>query len=69
MVEMSKILSEDFPFVRVDLFEVDGKIYFSELTFTPCGGLMKISPQEYDKNWGNLIDLNRAKQVIDTHLG
>ena len=40
MLEYAKILSEDFPFVRVDLYEYMGAIYFSELTFTPWGGYM-----------------------------
>lgn len=66
MVELSKELSEDFPFVRVDLFEVDGKIFFSELTFTPCGGLMKISPEEFDIRWGRWIDLELAKSIADS---
>ncbi|KWZ89952.1 hypothetical protein HMPREF3224_01834 [Anaerococcus hydrogenalis] len=38
MIEISKILSEDFIYVRVDLYEIDGKIYFGELTFTPANG-------------------------------
>lgn len=50
-------LSEDFEFVRVDLFEVNNKIYFSELTFSPCAGMMPISPQEYDRKLGDLIEL------------
>lgn len=40
MVEIAKILSADFEFVRVDLYEYRGKVYFGELTFTPWGGLM-----------------------------
>lgn len=40
MVEYAKILSEDFDFVRVDLYEHEGKVYFSELTFSPWGGFM-----------------------------
>lgn len=52
-----RTLSEDFEFVRVDLFEVDEKIYFSELTFSPCSGMMPIEPQEYDKELGKMIDL------------
>ena len=56
---MSAVLAEGFSFVRVDLFEIDGKIYFSELTFTPCGGLMKITPPEYDKEWGSLLHLKK----------
>ena len=38
MLRYAEILSENFPFVRVDLYNVDGKIYFAELTFTPTGG-------------------------------
>lgn len=37
MVEMASKLSENFPFVRVDLYEVGEKVYFGELTFTPSG--------------------------------
>lgn len=51
MVEIAKKLSKDFPFVRVDLFYNKGKIYFSELTFTPGAGMMPIN-DEYDKKWG-----------------
>ena len=61
MMEMSRVLSKDFPFVRVDLFEVDGKIYFSELTFTPCGCMMKVDPQEIEEKWGELIDLSNLE--------
>lgn len=38
MVKYAKILSEDFDFVRVDFYEYEGKVYFSELTFSPWGG-------------------------------
>lgn len=40
MKEMAKILSQDVPFVRVDLYEHNGKIYFGELTFTPATGVL-----------------------------
>lgn len=57
MIEISKKLSEDFPFVRVDLYNVDGKIYFSELTFIPTGGFMKINPEKYDRIWGDMLKI------------
>ncbi len=38
MVQLAEKLSNDFPFVRVDLYDVDGEIFFGELTFTPSGG-------------------------------
>lgn len=37
MIEVAKLLSEDFPFVRVDLYDKDGQVLFGELTFTPHG--------------------------------
>ena len=40
MKEIAKILSRDFEFVRVDLYDFEGKIYFGELTFSPWGGIM-----------------------------
>ena len=45
------------PFVRLDFYSVDGHIYFSEITFTPCGGALPFEPQEWDKTLGNWIKL------------
>lgn len=58
-VEICEILSEDFTFVRVDLFEVDDKIYFSELTFSPCSGMMPFEPVEYDYKIGKEINIKK----------
>ena len=57
MKEISRILSENIPFLRVDLYEINGKIYFSELTFTPCAGFMPFNPKEYDKKLGQLLKI------------
>ena len=64
MKSLSEILAVDFPFVRVDWFEVDGRIYIGEMTFTPNGGLGKIEPIEYERYWGEKIDL---KPLLDKH--
>lgn len=40
MVKYAEILSADFDFVRVDFYEYDNKVYFSELTFSPWGGYL-----------------------------
>ena len=37
MIEIAKLLSEDFPHVRVDLYNLNGKIIFGELTFNASG--------------------------------
>ena len=54
MVRIVKILAEGFAHVRVDLYNVDGKIYFGEMTFTNGGGFDRILPAEYDKALGDL---------------
>lgn len=40
MIEISRTLSADFDFVRVDLYDIQGKIYFGELTFSPASGVL-----------------------------
>jgi len=57
MISIAEKLSEDFKFVRVDLYNIDGKIYFGELTFTPRGGINNTIKQEYLDEWGNWIKL------------
>lgn len=59
MVALAEILSSDFPFVRVDLYDAKGKIYISELTFVPTGGYMKIEPPKVLTEWGAWIDLKQ----------
>lgn len=59
MIEISKKLSNDFPFVRVDLYNSNGKIYISELTFVPTGGFMKIDPPNTLVEWGNWLKLKK----------
>lgn len=62
MLEIAHILSKDFPFVRVDLYDVDGSIYFGELTFTPANGMDAYLPEGWDKKMGQLFDLSAYKK-------
>lgn len=48
MKETAVCLAKDFPAVRVDLYQVNGKIYFGELTFYPWSGYFEFSPDEFD---------------------
>lgn len=57
MLEIASKLSEGFPELRVDLYEVDGKPYFGELTFTSQGGYMPFYTPEFQLELGNLIKL------------
>lgn len=57
MVEIARKLSKGFPFVRVDLYENEGKVYFGEMTFHPAGGYTPITPREWDYKLGNMIKI------------
>lgn len=57
MLEFATILSENTPFLRVDLYEVEGKVYFSELTFFPASGYSELYPSYWNKNIGDWIKL------------
>ncbi len=61
MVEIVKKLAQGFAHVRVDLYNVDGKIYFGEMTFTNGGGFDRIIPSRYDKMLGDLWTLPEMK--------
>lgn len=56
MLDVARKLSADFPFVRVDLYNIDGKIYFGELTFYPWTGYVQFTPDEFDYTLGKLMD-------------
>lgn len=57
MLELSEILAKDIPFLRTDFYEVNGKIYFGEITFFPASGFKKFEPEEWDHKLGELIKL------------
>lgn len=57
MKELASKLSSGFPFVRVDLYSVDGKIYFSEFTFFSDAGYQRFYPDEWDLKLGEKIVL------------
>ena len=53
MVEIARKLSEDFPHVRVDLYNIDGVIYFGELTFYDGSGYFHYDPDSFDFEMGD----------------
>ena len=62
MFELAEKLSKGLPFVRVDLYECNNKIYFGELTFFPDSGFDANILAETDLYFGNMINLNEVKQ-------
>lgn len=57
MIRIARVLSHEIPFVRVDLYYIKGKIYFSELTFYPGSGFGPFKPDEWEKRIGSWIKL------------
>jgi hypothetical protein len=52
MLQLADALAQDFDFIRVDLYSVDNRTYFGELTCYPAGGLARFIPKEYDFIFG-----------------
>jgi len=61
MIEYAEKLSNPFPHCRVDLYNVNGQIFFGEITFYHGGGNQKIVPDEWDYKMGNWINIESSK--------
>jgi len=61
MLEICRTLSKSFPQVRVDLYEVNKKVYFGEITFTSGGGMQYFTPESF-LEMGKKMDLSKVKQ-------
>lgn len=64
MIEFARKLSKDFALVRVDFYNVDGKIYFGEMTFTSASGVDVFKPAEYDLKLGEMLELPKSKNKV-----
>lgn len=58
MLNLARQMAEDFPYVRVDFYYIDNKIYFGELTFTPESGFVVFNNDKLDLEWGSMIRFN-----------
>ena len=57
MRELAQKLSQGIPHVRVDLYEVNGRVYFGEMTFYHWSGMVPFDPPEWDERLGSWITL------------
>ena len=60
MFSISRKLSREYAFLRVDFYIIGGRIYIGELTLYPESGIGVIKPQEYDAALGELLDISRV---------
>ena len=58
MVALAEELCKPFPFVRCDFYELNGKIYFSEMTFTPAKGTLILDDDKADFEMGEWLDIS-----------
>jgi len=62
MIDIVKELAHnEIPFLRVDLYSINNRIYFSEFTFFSDSGIAKFYPEKWDLELGNWIDLSNIK--------
>ena len=61
MVACARALSAGWPFARIDLYDVDGRTVFGEITLYPDAGTNRFLPPEYDRYWGEALQLPRPQ--------
>ena len=57
MKELAAQLSAETPQLRVDFYEVDGRLYFGEMTFFHCSGMAPFHPEQWDRTFGDWVTL------------
>lgn len=62
MITLAEKLASEFPFARVDLYNVEGKIYFGEITFYPWSGYIQFNPDSFDFELGKCFRTVVSKQ-------
>lgn len=63
MIRIAEILSEPFPFVRVDFYSINNKLYVGEMTFHPGCGWESFDPPEWNRKIGDMLELPKEKMI------
>lgn len=59
MLQCFEILGKNISFLRTDWYEINGKLYFGELTFFPASGFNTFNPEVYDVEFGKMLKIER----------
>ena len=59
MIEFAEKIASLYSYVRVDFYDVDGRLYFGEVTHHHGGGYDRFTPVEWDYKWGEMVDLKK----------
>ena len=57
MIDLAQQLAKDIPFVRIDFYNISGRIFFGEITFFPAAGMGKFTTINIDEKLGKLLNL------------
>lgn len=64
MKELALKLSQPFDYVRVDFYNINGKIYFGEMTLSPANGMEILTPSESANLWGDLWEIDHNNKEL-----
>ena len=64
MLELSKILSADMVFARIDFYVAGGRLYFGEITLFPMSGFSSFVPDKWDETFGSWLNLDPVRQMM-----
>ncbi len=53
MIAIAEVLASDFPFARIDLYNISGRIVFGEITFYPWNGFVRFTPPDFNRELGS----------------
>lgn len=62
MIELAETISHNTVLSRIDFYEIDGQVYFGEITFYPCSGFSPFTDEKWDYKLGDMIDLPNIKK-------
>ena len=63
MKEISYKLAKDLSFARIDLYEINNKVYFGEITLYPAAGFLNFKPNKYDKIFGDQLLIRKKNNI------
>ena len=64
MLEISRILSKNIPFLRTDFYIIEDRLYIGELTFSPASGFIPFEPESFDYELGSYLKLPNSKNLL-----
>ena len=62
MIELAETISHNTVLSRIDFYEIDGQVYFGEITFYPGSGFSPLTDEKWDYKLGDMIDLPNIKK-------